>query len=77
MNECNLKFYHDGFNDCWQFLKKYMTSGDPTRQEYWDDVIREASEISDKHNNKLITSILIEITNELERASRDERRARK
>ena len=65
--------YHDGFNDCWQFLKQYMTSGDPTDQAYWDSVIRDASTISEKHGNKLITSILIEITNELERVSREKR----
>ena len=62
-----LQEYHDAFNDCWQFLKQYMSTGNPCTDEYWADAMIHANELDKKYGKELVRCILVDIIGELER----------
>lgn len=72
-----LQTYHDAFNDCWQLLKQYSTEGDPSDSDYWDSYIKAADDLANKYNLELVTKILLAISGELDRQSRELRRRAK
>lgn len=52
------------FGEAWQLFKKYYDV--QQSDEYWENLLSEASEIDKRHNSQLCRDIIISILNELD-----------
>ena len=66
-----LKEYHSIIIDSWQMLKRFITTGDPDTDTYWNDVIAEASRIGEGYNTEFARKMVSVVIGELERVWRE------
>lgn len=65
-----LKRVYGMFTDAWKFYKKYANV--QQSDEYWEDAIRESTQIVDKYDNaKLAISLMLATIDELERKGKN------
>lgn len=60
------------YRDVWNFHKKFYTPYD--REDYWQAVIEESSQISKKYNNEFATALILDVLSELERKAKEMKR---
>ena len=64
MTKEELKQDHNIVQDAWQLLKKYSDVQD--EDDYWEQLVNEATEIHKKYNTKFAKDLMIAVLYELE-----------
>ena len=65
MNEESLKQHHQIIVETWQLLKSHSDIQDT--DEYWEQLVNEATEIYERYKTKFAKDMVIAVLNELER----------
>ena len=65
MTKQELKQHHDIIQDAWQLFKSHSDIQDT--DEYWEQLVNEATAIYEKHKTQFAKDLMIAVLNELER----------
>ena len=68
-----LRRIYNLFTDCWRYFKKYVDVSD--EDIYWENVVSESGELSNKYNNdKFAIALILAVVDEFERKAKELRK---